>query len=106
MPKAKCFASAMLAAFIAFGALYFCVFLGDPPCRSRCSARWADFFCLGLVLVLCCGAELFTGSARLRAASVHRLAPLLGNWLLVRLGNFATALSSRSRSSTLRTSPP
>ena len=29
MPKAKCFASAMLAgAFIAFGALYFCVFLG------------------------------------------------------------------------------
>ena len=31
MPKAKCFASAMLAgAFIAFGALYFCVFLGDP----------------------------------------------------------------------------
>lgn len=65
-------------------------------------------FCLGLVLVLCCGAELFTGNVLLVCAKASgRIGwrSLFGNWLLVWLGNLA-ARSSRSRSSTLRTSPP
>ena len=55
MPKAKCFASAMLAgAFIAFGALYFCVFLGDPSMPFAVQRAVGGLcFCLGLVLVLC-----------------------------------------------------
>lgn len=110
MPKAKCFASAMLAgAFIAFGALYFCVFLGDPSMPFAVQRAVGGLcFCLGLVLVLCCGAELFTGNVLLVCAKASgRIGwkPLLGNWLLVWLGNLA-ARSSRSRSSTLRTSPP
>ncbi|MDU2448489.1 MAG: formate/nitrite transporter family protein, partial [Eggerthella sp.] len=97
MPKAKCFASAMLAgAFIAFGALYFCVFLGDPSMPFAVQRVVGGLcFCLGLVLVLCCGAELFTGNVLLVCAKASgRIGwkPLLGNWLLVWLGNLAGAL--------------
>ena len=97
MPKAKCFASAMLAgAFIAFGALYFCVFLGDPSMPFAVQRAVGGLcFCLGLVLVLCCGAELFTGNVLLVCAKASgRIGwrSLFGNWLLVWLGNLAGAL--------------
>ncbi|MFR7737086.1 MAG: formate/nitrite transporter family protein [Eggerthella lenta] len=52
-------------------------------------------FCLGLVLVLCCGAELFTGNVLLVCAKASgRIGwrSLFGNWLLVWLGNLAGAL--------------
>lgn len=65
MATAKCFVSAMLAgAFIAFGGLYFCVFLGDSTMPFAVQRMVGGIcFCLGLVLVLCCGAELFTGNS-------------------------------------------
>ena len=65
MKPAKVFVLAMLAgAFISFGALYFCVFLGDPSIPFAVQRVVGGLcFCLGLVLVLCCGAELFTGNS-------------------------------------------
>ena len=65
MATGKCFVSAMLAgAFIAFGGMYFCVFLGDPTIPFAAQHMVGGIcFCLGLVLVLCCGAELFTGNS-------------------------------------------
>lgn len=99
MPLAKCFASSMLAgAFIAFGALYFCVFLGDPSIPFAVQRVVGGLcFCLGLVLVLCCGAELFTGNVLIVCAKASRRIcwkSVLKNWAVVWLGNFAGALAA------------
>lgn len=96
-PVAKTFVLAMLAgAFISFGALYFCVFLGDatlPFAVQRVAGGLC--FCLGLVLVLCCGAELFTGNMLMVTALASRrisLAAMLKNWAIVWVGNLCGAL--------------
>jgi len=52
-------------------------------------------FCLGLVLVLCCGAELFTGNILMvcaRASKKISGAALARSWALVWLGNLAGSL--------------
>ena len=97
MASGRCFLSAMLAgAFIAFGALYFCIVLGDaqlPFAVQRILG--GTCFCLGLVLVLCCGAELFTGNILLvcaKASGRIGWGALLRNWGIVWLGNLAGAL--------------
>lgn len=97
MPFAKCFVSSMLAgAFIAFGAMYFCVFLGDPAMPFAVQRLVGGIcFCLGLVLVLCCGAELFTGNTLLicaKAAGKICWADTFKNWAVVWVGNLAGAL--------------
>ena len=97
MPTAKCFVSAMLAgAFIGFGAMYFVTFLGDPTLPFGVQRVVGGLcFCLGLVLVLCCGAELFTGNMLLvcaRASGKIDWRGLARNWGIVWLGNFAGAL--------------
>lgn len=94
---AKVFALAMFAgAFIAFGALYFCVFLGDPTMPFAVQRAVGGLcFCLGLVLVLCCGAELFTGNSLMVTALASRkitLSAMLKNWAIVWVGNLAGAL--------------
>ena len=99
MPPATCFVSSMLAgAFIAFGALYFCVFLGDPSMPFAVQRIVGGLcFCLGLVLVLCCGAELFTGNTLLICAQASgRIcwADTLRNWAVVWTGNLAGALAA------------
>ncbi len=99
MPAAKCFVSAMLAgAFIAFGALYFCVFLGDATLPFGVQRVVGGLcFCLGLVLVLCCGAELFTGNMLMLCAKASRRIGWAGlgrNWAIVWLGNLAGALAA------------
>ena len=75
MPGAKCFVSAMLAgAFIGFGGLC---------------------FCLGLCLVLCCGAELFTGNVLMVCAKASKkitFGGLFRNWGIVWVGNLAGSL--------------
>ena len=97
LTTAKCFVLAILAgAFIAFGALYFCVFMGDPtlPFGVQRVVGGICFF-LGLVLVLCCGAELFTGNMLLicaKAANKITWKGLLRNWGLVWLGNLVGSL--------------
>lgn len=97
-------------AFIAFGALYFCVFLGDLPCRSlRCSARWADSastsgWCSCCAAARSCSPATCFWCAR-ESVGPHRRKPC---WVTGCSCGSATspARSSRSRSSTLRTSPP
>lgn len=97
MKPVKCFVAAMLAgAFISFGALYFCLFQGDME-LSFAIKRVAGSvcFCLGLVLVLCCGAELFTGNTLLICAKASKKISwkqVFKNWVLVWLGNFVGAL--------------
>lgn len=97
MAAGKCFVSAMLAgAFIAFGAMYFCVFLGDPSIPFAAQRIVGGMlFALGLVLVLCCGAELFTGNILMICAKASQKIAWGGvarNWVLVWFGNLAGAL--------------
>ena len=97
LPTAKCFVSAMLAgAFVAFGAMYFCTFLGDTSLPFGVQRVVGGLcFCLGLVLVLCCGAELFTGNMLMICAKASKRIgwpELFRNWGIVWLGNLAGAL--------------
>ncbi|HIY84164.1 MAG TPA: formate/nitrite transporter family protein [Candidatus Rubneribacter avistercoris] len=97
MPAGKCFVSAMLAgAFIAFGGMFFCTFLGDSTIPFAVQRLVGGIcFCLGLCLVLCCGAELFTGNSLMVCAKASgRICwkDLFKNWGIVWLGNLAGAL--------------
>lgn len=97
LPAGRMFVAAMLAgAFIAFGALFFCTFLGDatiPFAVQRVVGGMC--FCLGLALTLCCGAELFTGNTLMICGLLSRkisVGGMLRNWVIVWLGNLAGAL--------------
>ncbi|RNL39564.1 formate transporter FocA [Slackia equolifaciens] len=97
MAPAKCFVSAMLAgAFIAFGGMFFCLFLGDPTIPFAVQRLVGGIcFCLGLSLVLICGAELFTGNVLMCAAKASgkiSWGAMLKNWVIVWLGNLVGAL--------------
>ncbi|MEE0844677.1 MAG: formate/nitrite transporter family protein [Eggerthellaceae bacterium] len=97
MPPSRVFVSGMLAgAFIAFGALFFCLVSSDTQLPFAASRVLGGVcFCLGLVLVVCCGAELFTGNIMMMGAvGTGKLTwgPILKNWVLVWFGNFAGAL--------------
>lgn len=97
MGVAKSFVSAMLAgAFIGFGATYFMVFLGDSTMPFAAQRMVGGIcFCLGLVLVLCCGAELFTGNNLMvtgLASKKISMGGMLKNWVVVWLGNLAGSL--------------
>ncbi len=97
MPTARSFVAAILAgAFIAFGATFFCLFFGDAtmPFAVR-RVVGSMCFCLGLILVLCCGAELFTGNVLLLCAKGSgklSWGQVLRNWGVVWLGNLVGAL--------------
>lgn len=92
------FTLAVLAgAFIGFGAVFFTYVIHD----SQLTAGWTKLigglvFCLGLILVIVAGAELFTGNSLLVMAYVSRritLEQLLRNWGIVYIGNLVGALS-------------
>ena len=93
----KCFVSAMLAgAFIGFGATYFMVFLGDSSMPFAAQRMVGGIcFCLGLVLVLCCGAELFTGNMLMVTSLASKkitFGGMLRNWAIVWVGNLVGSL--------------
>lgn len=97
MPAGRMFVAAMLAgAFIGFGAMFFCLFTSDsslPFAVQR--AGGGACFCLGLVLVLCCGAELFTGNSLMVCSLFSKKigsGQLARNWAIVWLGNLAGSL--------------
>lgn len=97
LPVAKAFLLAMFAgAFIAFGGLFFTVFLSDSTLGWGAQRVVGGLcFCLGLVLVLVCGAELFTGNSLMVCALKSKkitLAQMLKAWVVVWVGNFAGAL--------------
>lgn len=94
------FLLAVLAgAFIAMGAIFATTAIvgaADLPFGvSRVLAGLT--FCLGLILVVVGGAELFTGNNLLVMACVSRkltVARLLRNWVIVYAGNFVGALAT------------
>ena len=93
----RAFVSAMFAgAFIGFGALFFLIVTSDAAMTwgpKRFVGGLA--FCMGLVLVLCCGAELFTGNSLMVsdiAARKISWREMLRNWVIVWFGNLAGAL--------------
>lgn len=97
LAPAKCFVLAMFAgAFIGFGAMFFCTFLGDSTLPFGVQRLVGGLcFCLGLVLVLCCGAELFTGNSLMVCGAMSKKitwGAMLKNWVIVWVGNLAGAL--------------
>jgi formate/nitrite transporter len=91
-------ALAILAgAFIALGAAFFTVVTYDTGSIAGGLLRLLGglVFCLGLILVVVAGAELFTGNNLIVMAYVDgkvTLGQLLKNWLIVYLGNFIGAM--------------
>lgn len=94
----RVFVLALLAgAFIAFGAALFTLVTHDASNINVGLLRLIGglVFCLGLILVVVAGAELFTGNNLLVMAYVDKkitLSQLMRNWLIVFLGNFIGAL--------------
>lgn len=83
--------------FIAFGAALFILVVHDSKLSFGLTQLIGGLsFCLGLILVVVAGAELFTGNNLLVMAYVSRkisLYQLLSNWVIVYFGNFIGAIS-------------
>lgn len=100
MNKHITFALAILAgAFIALGAIFATVVTADTGDLGYGLNKLLGglVFCLGLILVIVAGAELFTGNNLIVMAWANgrvRLRDLLGNWLIVYSGNFIGALGT------------
>ncbi len=93
----KCFVLASLAgAFIAFGSLFFLTFTADPTLSFGPKKIGGGLcFCLGLSLVVLCGAELFTGNVLMVIALLSKkikAVSVLKNWAVVLLGNLVGSL--------------
>jgi formate/nitrite transporter len=89
--------SILAGAFIALGAVFFTLVtydaIGIPAGLMRLLGGLV--FCLGLILVIVAGAELFTGNNLIVMAFVDgkvSLGQLLQNWLIVYIGNFIGAI--------------
>lgn len=88
------FTLAVLAgAFIAFGAVLYTYVIHDSSLSMGLTKLIGGMvFCLGLILVIVAGAELFTGNNLIVMACVSRritIQRLLRNWIIVFCGNFA-----------------
>ncbi|MEY3399289.1 MAG: hypothetical protein RL220_1883, partial [Bacteroidota bacterium] len=93
-PAYRLFILAVLAgAFISLGALFFAVTIADSNLGYGITRLIGGMsFCLGLILVVVAGAELFTGNNLLAMAWASRLIStrsLLRNWVIVYAGNAA-----------------
>lgn len=93
------FVLAVLAgAFIALGALFFTVVITEPGLGFGVTRLLGGLsFCLGLVLVVIGGAELFTGNNLLAMAWASNLIStraVLRNWFLAYLGNVIGCLGT------------
>lgn len=97
LPFLRMLVLAMFAGmFIAFGGMFFTLFAGDPSLPFSAQRLLGGlFFALGLLLVLCCGAELFTGNNLMACALAGgkiTWKALLRNWGVVYLGNLLGSL--------------
>lgn len=100
LPTLTLLVLAVLAgAFIALGAIFF------TTVTTGATGPWFGWprlvgglaFCLGLILVVVAGAELFTGNNLIVMAWARRrvgTAALLRNWAIVYVGNFVGALGT------------
>ena len=97
MAASKLFLLAVMAgAFIACGATLFTLVQGDTQLPFAVKRVFGAFcFSLGLMLVVCCGAELFTGNCLMVCGLSSKkidVKGLLRNWCLVWVGNFVGSL--------------
>ena len=97
MAASKLFFLAIMAgAFIACGATLFTLVQGDTQLPFAVKRVLGAFcFSVGLMLVVCCGAELFTGNCLMVCGLNSKkidVKGLLRNWCLVWLGNFVGSL--------------
>lgn len=87
----------MAGAFIAFGAVLYTYVIHDSQLSIGLTKLVGGLvFCLGLILVIVAGAELFTGNSLIVMAYVSRkvtLEQLLRNWVIVFIGNFVGSLA-------------
>lgn len=86
----------LAGAFIAFGGIAYTAMTAGVELTGPVRFAGGLVFCLGLVLVVVGGAELFTGNALIVMAWASgriRLAALLRNWGIVLLANLAGALA-------------
>jgi formate/nitrite transporter len=83
-------------AFIGLGALYYVIVRSDPTLGYAAKqVLGGGVFCLGLVMVVVAGAELFTGNNLLVMARAHGLissAQVVRNWTIVLFGNLVGAV--------------
>jgi len=91
-------ALAVLAgAFIALGAVFATVAMASPLPYAVNRLLGGVTFCVGLILVVVAGAELFTGNnliAMAWAGGKVSTAQLLRNWAIVYVGNFIGAVAT------------
>ena len=97
MPLCRSFVlSIMAGAFISMGAMFFLLVLGDSALSFAVQRVLGGvLFCTGLLLVVTCGAELFTGNTLMvMTASSGRIGwiRVLRNWCVVFAGNFMGSL--------------
>lgn len=97
MPFKRCFVlSVMAGAFISLGAMFFCLVVGDPALPFAAQRVLGGcLFSTGLMLVVVCGAELFTGNTMIVMTALSkriRWGAVLKNWCIVFLGNLVGAL--------------
>jgi len=89
--------SVLAGAYIAFGALFATlVTSGSAMSYGITKLLGGLAFCLGLILVIAGGAELFTGNSLMIMAWANRKVrtpQVLRNWLIVYIGNMAGAFS-------------
>ena len=88
--------SVLAGAFIACGATLFTLVQGDTELPFAVKRVFgAACFSMGLMLVVCCGAELFTGNNLMICGLQSKkigVKGLLYNWLVVWIGNFVGSL--------------
>lgn len=86
----------LAGAFIGLGGLYFTIVKSDASLGFATQQVVGGLtFCLGLILVIVAGAELFTGNNLLAMAWADKkitTAELLKNWVVVCLSNFVGAV--------------
>lgn len=94
---AKFTLSVLAGVFIAFGAALFTLVVHDSKLSFGLTQAIGGLsFCLGLILVVVAGAELFTGNNLFVLACVSKkitLRRLIEDWIIVYLGNFLGAFS-------------
>lgn len=86
----------MAGVFISFGAVLCTFVITNSPLSDGFTKLMGGLvFCIGLILVVIAGAELFTGNNLIIMAYVSKkvtLKQLLRNWVIVFLGNFIGSL--------------
>lgn len=89
--------SILAGAFISLGGVFFTRVVSGIEVTGPIRLLGGMTFCIGLILVIIGGAELFTGNNLIVMATISRkvsVSLLLRNWLIVYVGNLAGAIAT------------